>query len=506
MKPILHVGDTTATKYIHTAAQGAGARATLTDAPFVAEVTGKAGDRNLEQFTKSDAAKDHALLKESLTKTRAVVVNMKGVKKDALKGSPLMRVIRSAHRANVPIMLENASAEVMSELLGFGVGAEAIIIEPSGDKNDCHITCVGEHLGGSATFDKKAREKLTAAKPYARPITDPKIAALLKKKLDAAAGNQKTKKAPAGNPTAHQLKAAPPACDPRKVAARFQQIVNTRPHVARRQRDKKLGLLGENNGDKIGGYLTLSQHKFGPFQTGVEWDYKEDEIAVDASFKWTLARDNSTDSKYLNIKPEPVLFNPDPLSYNADLQRGAFLEKLVMTIGNSPEAGYPPPPSLSLNKHEPHNVNNAQSYCDSTGFSVSDSGISFSGSSSVTRTIQDFSITDNSSGSKAQWIIKLSMTDGGTNPDGIYRANLFNPGLNALPALATNTFEVAADSVFRVDASFAGQLYFVMALDLTVNCYWMGGFGEYPELKNLPQTGHFEQWMRVNFGSFGLMW
>jgi hypothetical protein len=95
------------------------------------------------------------------------------------------------------------------------------------------------------------------------------------------------------------------------------------------------------------------------------------------------------------------------------------------------------------------------------------------------------------------------MTDGGANPNGAWT---WDNWIKALPPLATNNFTVMADSVFRVDPSFMGQLYFTSTLDLTVGWYFTAPASKTITRKRGSCNGKYTQWMRVNFGNFGLMW
>ncbi|CAL2079205.1 hypothetical protein [Tenacibaculum sp. 190524A02b] len=161
---------------------------------------------------------------------------------------------------------------------------------------------------------------------------------------------------------------------------------------------------------------------------------------------------STSNQKYARVVTRGAGFNPSSgkgMADNGDQNRGFFQQTINFNIE---PLDYP---DLLIYETSPKNINGVKTYTSGSSFDVGvdKDGISgsFNISNSETTDINDFDITNNSSGNKANWTFQLSMTKDSTDNmfiDHWYESYI---GVKEVPELAKNNLQPTTTSVWVVD-------------------------------------------------------
>ncbi|KYF64882.1 hypothetical protein BE11_03265 [Sorangium cellulosum] len=397
-------------------------------------------DSVLDRLPTADAG-----LAELLDDASAIVADMEALGPDRIEA--VLPLLRAATEAGIPLVLENAhDPSRMAAAIGYGVPADAAIVEPSMDGTRFRIEILG-NAGDMQVASGPGEHAVVAVQP-------PDEAHARRGRLDLGAPASEEAPASSQAPTG----ASPPASRP-------EQMAND---VARRLRE----IVAEKATSVKPMALTMSSYPQGTYRSylvnlrttwspgwcpACSWVQT---ATMDIGFEVELVASANPPGKFLIISGVGSGTNPGGLPANDGGQRGWFQESVNVQI--QPDASAP----LISHMHTPNSPNGVNSYAVSNGCSfgggVGTDGptTSFSCGTTATSsvTLSDFSAIDSSVGTRTDWTWRMSAAEG--NPYNAPR-DLVNPWtgyLRDLPFLAKSTLTPQFQAIYRADSRYTGAV------------------------------------------------
>lgn len=357
------------------------------------------------------------------------------------------RIVRQAERDNLPLVIENASAEVMAQATGLGLAADVAVVKKL-TPNRYRISLLNG--GKMATRQDEAAEAAAVEEKVAERMA-----------ADAAA--------PADT---EEVATAVSAAN---VAAQVQSMLDEQASMDTAA-EAVGGAGAAARSDEYIYYVNIgyvSMQRIRNTSTNV---VQEAFLAVD--FEVGLYATNNPRQKWLRIRPKGVGFSPGKMLYDKRLVRGYFQDRLKVSYGpNRPPAGF------VIANYAPRNVNADYSVTNTTGFEVGAEvsqdgpgvGASYSASKATTYGFKDFAIIDHNNSVKGIWEYKLSAVGKGkeySKWSDLWYYYFVDWGMHKLPPLATGPLNVDSEVVWRAPASLNQKVEIVYSFEQTIRKVW----------------------------------
>lgn len=376
---------------------------------------------------------------EILARATAIVADMGQLDARAIaEYAPLLEVARTV---GVPMVLENVrDPALMAAMIGYGVPAEAALIEPSRQGQTFRITLLGD-VGERAIKAHSDTQRVEAG-------------------ADRAFPEGRSDKSHSEPPSAIDRPS------PEEIAER----------VAGRLRDVAAGAPTTPMG------LTMQSYPLGTYKefyiqlgSAYVWDPggHDQNATIDVGLRVQLVAASQPAGKYMIVSGMGG-GNPGQLTWNNSEDRGYFQESL--TVGVQPSGA-----SLTSYDREPATANATGSYTETNGCTfgggLSSSGeatteLSCSTSASATVSLSDFTVDNLSAGQLSKW--RFRMSSAGGHPYSSWQ-DLFDDfwgGLYSLPALAKSTLDPKFEAIYRADQTFSGTVDVATTVDQVLRDTW----------------------------------
>ncbi|MCB1810307.1 MAG: hypothetical protein KDK04_01090 [Candidatus Competibacteraceae bacterium] len=343
-------------------------------------------------------------------------------------------ILGAAQRAQIPIVVENADAQLMAKMFGLGYTAPAVVIGSSQSGEHYNFTLIDP-----AQTDELGRQ--TAA-------------------FDAVASAE-------------------------TVAGAIAKYRSTSYASVSKRRDE-FGELPSTTRRSFTVDPVTRVHDLSAFSNQKPMDNLGYDIQLVAA---NVPTDSGPEGKYLRIRPLGDIM-AGPLARDSIDERWSYLENLTLRM-----KPVQPLEDLFLHRLQPVNANNVSTYTSTTGFSIGFTaeggndgaqagiGIGFSSGQASTVTISDFGVTDRSdtANDTAQWTFTLTQVYqencGGGGRHGVPYSRWehlvqhcmpFYWGLRELPELAHGRFEPNVEAVWRTGLDFEQTITFELASTLSL--------------------------------------
>jgi len=392
------------------------------------------------------------------------------------ENKPAPNVNQVLDSANSIILLNVEEPKALSELIGFGIGGQIVIIRPYGNYSSVHVLGIGQD-GLTACCKSDVVQQDDGS--YHFSVTD-------------------SDNACCGSNSALSFQNL---CVPDQVnmisnilATDFQVPGSSEPCCA----------FTASNGPS-----TLPAHQFSLVYLTIDAKWNLDTHQVTSNsvvLEISLIASYSPLYKYLRIRSLGAGFSPTngaPLSPDTAYDKG-YIQSLV-NLHFQPLAN-----KLTVLSTDPKNINGRRTYTAGSSFSVGvdisqNPGFkpSYTISDSETREISDFNIYNNSAGIVADWDFKFSMIEKSVW-DAFKQPFLKKGQVRDMPALATRNMQTVTDTVWYGPGSLTDNIGMQLYWKTDHHKFWVtGNWAEYTmhsrRVEN--RVGFVDVPFYINFGS-----
>lgn len=433
---------------------------------------------------------------------------------DAVK---LNDIFDAALQADVPIVIENVTEEIMAAISGIGIDAEAVVVVEA----DIQLTNIDgdpiptfDVIAINATVNVTLDTTDDADEEFEAPGTELPI--------EFESQNVDSVEPPADSPE---------TISPDTQASELEEVSDDATDVADGIKealdvgvpdDFRKAIPGPDHHKLVAMKIAdiLAEHKqrkaarkTHPRKTiqatgNASWSAIVSQVAVDwrpgnvtsasvgLNFQVLLAATTSPAAKYavITVRGSGVKTSMHTDSY---YNRGYYNERFSVEYG-------PRGTALTVDRHAPLNINQNTTVTTTTGFGVGVSGMvsgevsmdpnvggelgleaSYSASRQVTVNYPDFEILDETSSRKARWVYRLFTVAGGKRYTGWgvlafgdeFDELTFDPGLHDLPMFARGTIPITNETSFITgNSSFNSNVIFDYQWKQTTRHVWRGDY------------------------------
>lgn len=393
------------------------------------------------------------------------------------------KYIQAALTHSIPIVLENAKSDEMSDLIGIGVPeADAVVITNYNDRNGAKIVVIDSGNRSEAPkLEEEATVPVTAQ--MKERIQRENIDLEARKRKNQDAFTEKTKKEAAAplkfNVNAVAKSALKSAADSKEQAKKIRKnLPSGRDLRNSGLRSGRGPSVGEIHAPSLPVRTNMYTKEFAAPAVGGAYDFSR--AVYDVTFDWSwdnrgqkmlqhfdlevelIAAISPKYKKYVRVTPKNTsYFKPGTMIWNNEFDRGYYQDNcaLEFTYLNANGTTY------KLDNYAPLNTNPQTNYSHTTGFSIGadvgaspdgpSSGLSASYSESKTEstTVSDFVVNTTYSNKQAKFNFKM-----GKSWKDYEDICLFcKPRVKALPYLATTQLTPRCEVVFTAPGDFYGQ-------------------------------------------------
>ncbi|MCL2349985.1 MAG: hypothetical protein FWC67_00750 [Defluviitaleaceae bacterium] len=344
------------------------------------------------------------------------------------------------------ILLNVQDPESLSDLIGFGIAGQVVIIRPYDGYMVIDVLC-GEPEGISLRGMSKVQHNLDGGFCFTPLETDAP---------DCSNG----KAISFGR-----------MCVPDQI----RSIVNTIATDFVRPVPEPCCALAQGSGP---GVLPRHQASIAYVNLNVNWTVNPQQlISNSVVYEVSLIASYNPSYKYLRVRTLGAGFNPTngaPLNPNSTYDRGYVQTEVNLHM--EPDSN-----RLTMLSTDPKNVNGKTTYTSGSSFTVGvdiseNPGFnsSYTISESETREISDFNIYNNGAGIKADWDYKMSMIE--KDVWNAFRQPFMKKGqVREMPTLATRNLQTVTDSVWYASNSLRDTINFKPSWKAAYHHFWATG-------------------------------
>ncbi|MCL2576009.1 MAG: hypothetical protein FWE33_06220 [Defluviitaleaceae bacterium] len=344
------------------------------------------------------------------------------------------------------ILLNVQDPKPLSDLIGFGITGQVVIIRPYEGYMSIDVLC-GEPEGINIRGVGQVQHNLDGGFCFTPLETD-------------------TAGCHSGNPVSF---------DGLCVPDQIRIIVNTLATDFVRPAPEPCCVLAEGSGP---GVLPRHQASIVYVNLNSTWSISPQQlISNSVVYEVSLIASYNPAYKYLRVRTLGAGFNPTngaPLTPNSTYDRGYV--QTGINIHLDPEST-----RLTMLSTDPKNINGKTTYTSGSSFTVGvniseNPGFnpSYTISESETREISDFNIYNNTAGIKADWDYKMSMIE--KDIWEAFRQPFMKKGqVKEMPTLATRNLQTVTDSVWYAPNSFRDTINFKPSWKAEYHHFWVTG-------------------------------
>ena len=389
--------------------------------------------------------------------------------------TPILEKIKI--NANALILLNVQDPKILSNILGFGVSGQCVIIRPIGDAYAVDVLGA-EHDGLTACCISEVTHQPDGG--YCFSPTEANKACC----SDGLTEHFQSLCVPDQTSMIANIL----ACD-------FEAPSRPEPCCALSAAANIPSSLPKNQVFML--YLTIDK----------KWNLDTQQVANDSVvFEISLIASFSPAYKYLRIRTLGAGFNPTngtALQPNTKYEKG-YIQTLI-NLHLEPQSD-----KLRVLSTDPKNINGTNTYTAGSSFSVGvdiskNPGFSpsYTVSESETRTISDFNIYNNSAGIVADWDFSMSMIEDSVW-DAFSKPFLKKGQIKDMPPLATKNLQPVTDTVWYCAGSVKDNIGVLLSWKVNHHKFWVtGNWANYTmhSRRTEMRVGYFNTPFHIDFGS-----